>query len=174
MRAVEDLVRAGFRDIVIVSQEAGEERSGLQRSWENTELVALDPRGRVVRIRDRWLEGTGSSSSSEVIDDAVYVEEFELHGPIRDTPEFRALLAARDAENAARIRDQAAARADFDLLRPRCPKCGAGMELRPSKRSGAPYFWGCSRYSETGCGGSKTIHPIVWAGLEPLWRRCCW
>jgi hypothetical protein len=40
----------------------------------------------------------------------------------------------------------------------RCPDCGAPMELRYSKRFDKK-FWGCSRWSETGCKGIHGAHP---------------
>ena len=42
---------------------------------------------------------------------------------------------------------------------PRCPKCGATMVKRYAKRGSnqGKAFWSCSKYSETGCTGSRSI-----------------
>jgi ssDNA-binding Zn-finger/Zn-ribbon topoisomerase 1 len=37
-----------------------------------------------------------------------------------------------------------------------CPECGAPMRFKPSRYGP---FYGCSRYSETGCRGTHGAHP---------------
>lgn len=46
-----------------------------------------------------------------------------------------------------------------DPARPKCPRCGSNMVLRPAKtgRHAGREFWGCSMYSKTKCGGIRQL-----------------
>ena len=63
------------------------------------------------------------------------------------------------AENMTKERIETQRQQNMEEGAPRCPKCGAPMVKRYVKRGSnqGKAFWSCSKYTETGCNGSKSI-----------------
>ena len=63
------------------------------------------------------------------------------------------------AENLTKERVETQCRQSEEEAAPRCPKCGAPMVKRYAKRGSnqGKAFWSCSKYTETGCTGSRSI-----------------
>ena len=63
------------------------------------------------------------------------------------------------AENMTKERIETQRQQSVEEGAPRCPKCGAPMVKRYAKRGSnqGKAFWSCSKYTETGCTGSRSI-----------------
>ncbi|MCI7046240.1 MAG: hypothetical protein MR968_08240, partial [Prevotella sp.] len=63
------------------------------------------------------------------------------------------------AENMTKERIETQRQQSVEEGAPMCPKCGAPMVKRYAKRGSnqGNAFWSCSKYSETGCTGSRSI-----------------
>ena len=63
------------------------------------------------------------------------------------------------AENMTKERMETQRQQSAEEGAPRCPKCGAPMVKRYAKRGSnqGRAFWCCSKYTETGCTGSRSI-----------------
>lgn len=63
------------------------------------------------------------------------------------------------AENMTKERIDAQRKQSVEVGAPLCPECGSPMVKRYAKRGSnqGNAFWSCSRYSETGCRGSRSI-----------------
>ncbi len=84
-RAVEKLLRAGYKDIVVVRHRAGEDKSLRQYEYERTDLAARRPDGQPVRVHYTWTEKDDQGSfHAELSDEAAYAKAVEDHGPIVD------------------------------------------------------------------------------------------
>ena len=63
------------------------------------------------------------------------------------------------AENMTKERIETQRQLSVEDGAPLCPKCGAPMVKRYAKRGSnqGKAFWSCSKYTETGCNGSRSI-----------------
>ena len=63
------------------------------------------------------------------------------------------------AENMTKERIETQRQQNVEEESPLCPKCGAPMVKRYAKRGSnqGKAFWSCSKYTETGCNGSRSI-----------------
>jgi topoisomerase-like DNA binding C4 zinc finger protein len=150
---LEEYLRIGLSQVVVIDHRHSEERSGYQNEHTHETIVAYDG-NRFVRVEaseSRIFAPPGGHefglSSPEEITEAEY-KQLTKGQERSDTPSALKALADRKASQ----EHQKQASEQLHAITPKCPKCGQPLTYRNGPRG---RFWGCKSYPA--CNGTASF-----------------
>ncbi len=136
----------GFSEIVRISSEWREERSGYQNE-HTTEVIACKIEGQFFKTTVYYYSKTMGGNDYEILEqepisNEEYQDYYERYGGILDTKESRDAIASYDS-----------LQRKMSNIYPICPKCSGLMTKRKGTRG---YFLGCLNFPN--CKGTRNCN----------------
>lgn len=158
---VDHLIQRGFQDIATIERWTKEETGGFQDEHEYESVVAIKGTNHYKVTLDRLIKygpGSGAPSFTPSTIQITPEEYRSLRGgrQIEDNDNYRQNLLDREQRQQKNRSRADEIRQTLKNVAPNCPRCSAKLV---SKHGSNGYFWGCPRYRQTRCKGSRNMSP---------------